>query len=774
MQHQDSVGRASLQDRLKNLGGSLRAPLLQLGSGLVGFLLSSLLTPWAVSPFGAAWVSAQDGTLVAAALGSMLGYILSPDPGITMRSVAAVALILGLRWVLGATSGRWTPLALSPLIAAGALGATHLALMLSSGMRPYALAAAVAEMILAAGGSFFLLRSRILISQWVEQKRLPMRRTDAICLGVSGCLVAMALMQVEVGGFSPGRVAAVLTILMAGYYGGAGAAAVGGVVLGLAAALSGSPALLASYAVGGLCAAVFAAAGRLMAVLAFTLVCGVVGLTTEQGSQLTLALFEAAVGSAVFLLLPPGMSFITPLKAVMRGGDTALSTQLSGVRMQRASEALTEISALVDEVADRLAALAGDDIEQAHAAVAEQVCRGCKRSPGCWQAGYSDTMAAFSEAGSRIRRGESLSPGQLPQTLRRVCLHPDQMADSLSRHLGDYVGREGTRREAGRIRSAVGDQFSGMAMLLNDIQQEMAGIRPGSRTLTAAAEQYFSGLAVEPLTLLCYEDADGRPLIDVTMPGYKLGRVDLAQAALALSDLCEERMGLPEITHIGDRVQLVFAPVAEYLPTFHSVQRAAEGSRLCGDHFVSWADRLGSANMVLSDGMGAGGAAAVDSTLTTTLMARLIGAGARFDAALRLVNSALLVKSSEESLATIDACAVDLYTGKATFYKAGAAPSFVLRSGKVMVVETASLPAGILRGVRFERSTLTLGAGDRVVMVSDGVTATGSGWIPSEMGACRDLSDEALCEHLIATAEARLAGGRQDDMTVAVMTLNRG
>ena len=769
MQHQDSVGRASLQDRLKNLGGSLRAPLLQLGSGLVGFLLSSLLTPWAVSPFGAAWVSAQDGTLVAAALGSMLGYILSPDPGITMRSVAAVALILGLRWVLGphpAAGRRW----LSPHLLQPGAGGHHLALMLTVECVLCAGCGGGRD-DLAAGGSFFL-RSRILISQWVEQKRLPCAAPMPSALGERPP-VAMALMQVEVGIFARacGGGADHLNgrLLRWGRCGGCGRRGAG----------AGGRTQRQPGAAGLLCG------GR-------TVCCGVCGGGTaygrtglytglrrggaddRAGQPADLGAFEAAVGSAVFLLLPPGMSFITPLKAVMRGGDTALSTQLSGVRMQRASEALTEISALVDEVADRLAALAGDDIEQAYAAVAEQVCRGCKRSPGCWQAGYSDTMAAFSEAGSRIRRGESLSPGQLPQTLRRVCLHPDQMADSLSRHLGDYVGREGTRREAGRIRSAVGDQFSGMAMLLNDIQQEMAGIRPGSRTLTAAAEQYFSGLAVEPLTLLCYEDADGRPLIDVTMPGYKLGRVDLAQAALALSDLCEERMGLPEITHIGDRVQLVFAPVAEYLPTFHSVQRAAEGSRLCGDHFVSWADRLGSANMVLSDGIGAGGAAAVDSTLTTTLMARLIGAGARFDAALRLVNSALLVKSSEESLATIDACAVDLYTGKATFYKAGAAPSFVLRSGKVMVVETASLPAGILRGVRFERSTLTLGAGDRVVMVSDGVTATGSGWIPSEMGACRDLSDEALCEHLIATAEARLAGGRQDDMTVAVMTLNRG
>ena len=41
---------------------------------------------------------------------------------------------------------------------------------------------------------------------------------------------------------------------------------------------------------------------------------------------------------------------------------------------------------------------------------------------------------------------------------------------------------------------------------------------------------------------------------------------------------------------------------------------------------------------------------------------------------------------------------VDLYTGKTEFLKAGAAPSFVLRSGTVGKVESMSMPAGILRG----------------------------------------------------------------------------
>lgn len=104
-------------------------------------------------------------------------------------------------------------------------------------------------------------------------------------------------------------------------------------------------------------------------------------------------------------------------------------------------------------------------------------------------------------------------------------------------------------------------------------------------------------------------------------------------------------------------------------------------SKLCGDSFCYVDGQNGRVNVILSDGMGSGGAAAVDSTMTAELLRRLIEAGVSLDAALKLVNSALLVKSGDESLSTIDIVGVDLYTGCVDFYKAGAAPTFCASRG---------------------------------------------------------------------------------------------
>ncbi len=121
--------------------------------------------------------------------------------------------------------------------------------------------------------------------------------------------------------------------------------------------------------------------------------------------------------------------------------------------------------------------------------------------------------------------------------------------------------------------------------------------------------------------------------------------------------------------------------------------------------------------MILCDGMGTGRPAAVDGNLAAELTARLLKAGFTAELAARLVNVALALKSDEESGATLDLVSVDLYTGTARLFKAGAAPGFLVHGGKARAVGEASLPMGILGGVSGQSRVVHLAAGDYVVLV---------------------------------------------------------
>ena len=198
------------------------------------------------------------------------------------------------------------------------------------------------------------------------------------------------------------------------------------------------------------------------------------------------------------------------------------------------------------------------------------------------------------------------------------------------------------------------------------------------------------------------------------------------------------------------------------------IQLSSEESPICGDCLREFTDEFGNRTIILSDGMGTGGRAAVDAAMTAEYFGELTENSVSFDNALKIVNSVLEMKSTNESLATIDAAKFNLFSGKVDFYKAGAAVSFVRKNGKCFVVEASSLPVGILNDISFTRETFMLSKGDMVVMVSDGVTNGNTDWIISEIEQFNKSNPDILAQKIAGTVCNKNQTERRDDITVVV------
>lgn len=171
--------------------------------------------------------------------------------------------------------------------------------------------------------------------------------------------------------------------------------------------------------------------------------------------------------------------------------------------------------------------------------------------------------------------------------------------------------------------------------------------------------------------------------------------------------------------------------------------------------------------MLISDGMGTGGRAAVDAALAAGIFPSLIMAGFGENTALKIVNSALLSKSGEESFATLDIVKIDTYTGQAEFFKAGAAASFVRQNGVFKAVEIPSTPPGIFRNVEFQTASLKLSSEDIVLLVSDGALNGDTAWIEKELNSfSEDITAQEAADKIAAEAKHRRADGHEDDITV--------
>ena len=231
---------------------------------------------------------------------------------------------------------------------------------------------------------------------------------------------------------------------------------------------------------------------------------------------------------------------------------------------------------------------------------------------------------------------------------------------------------------------------------------------------------------------------------------------------------------LPEPDDRGDECTLKFSQKMCFHVEVGAFSRSTDDIKVCGDYYRSFRDSDGRHITVLSDGMGTGSRAAVDSAMAAELFSKLIKSGLSFDCALPIANSALLVKSSDESLATLDVVCIDLYTGRTDFMKAGAAATFIRHRDSVAALEQASLPIGILREIGFSKATARLEDGDLVLMVSDGILGDCNGWIQQEIKLWDTAkSPRELAEFIVNSACERKLGKQRDDMTAVAMYICR-
>ena len=313
-------------------------------------------------------------------------------------------------------------------------------------------------------------------------------------------------------------------------------------------------------------------------------------------------------------------------------------------------------------------------------------------------------------------------------------------------------------------------QLDGIGELLSELSLRINTERIQDTSSAALMKGLLrdKGIFVDELNF--YTDSQG----SVTVEAVLLDRpfdIDWKKALYLIEAVTRRRFEKPEVVVTGLKTTITFYQHMPYrLQIGYSKQSATEGAP-CGDS-VSAASRTdGKGFALISDGMGTGLTAAIDSSVTATAMKKLVCSGFSFDSALKIVNSALIARGGEESVASIDALEVNLFSGEAVFYKAGASFSLIRKRDKAVFLEKSSLPPGILSDIRFSKSKFTATAGDIVLLLSDGVAPDERDWIKDELLSWSTNSMDELSTHIIKLAALRQNKAISDDMTVVAIKI---
>ena len=745
-----------------------------LTAAAVSALMNRATLPGGYFPLGAAFMAAvPQNYAAAAAVGGVLscltdGGVLTSMEG--LRHVASLLAVCGIRWALGELR-RINRARFYPFFAAltGVLMTNSVINGTTGSVISFSTIYFIIEGAMAGLAAMFFSGACRAAERFGSGERLS--RIASVSLIITLGAASIPLCRFRLFGISPGIIllhAAVLLVASARReVGGATAGIAAGCTTSLAryGMLNGAvipiAALLAGYA---------AFYGRIFAASAYIACCFMGGLTA--GSFDYILVTEAAAGGIISCLIPA--EYVERwLAAIGFGGRTEYvglrNDDYSSDRLNDASEAMSGICHVLGQVSDGLGKRSLPDDDSIYTRAFGEVCGKCTLYGMCFGEGATDSGEKIRQLAGKLKKGRSVSGGEISDALGKKCIREDELAGEINRGYGYYLASRSAYNRISSIRTVVNGQLEGVGMMLSRLSDDLNAHRYDEYASVEISER-LTQCGYDVLNCSCYIQPGGRKRIMLTVRS----RDDESEAA-EVATCAEECFGygfdVENAENTGDMLRITLAQRKKYSLACTGAQHCCGGEKLCGDSYEFFENGHGTSYMMLSDGMGSGGRAAVEGALTCELFRRLLGGGFDFDSAVRIVNSALMIKSEDETLSTADCLGVNLYNGRAVISKAGAAQSYHVRDGFVTRIDLPSLPLGILCETDTAKYTFTAEAGDMIVMISDGVPTDDSLWFENMLKSYDGQPAGDFARLLVANAVSRRPEGDDDDITVTIGTI---
>ncbi len=737
---------------------------------VLGFIASRGIIFDSLMPFGLVFVGGCSSVfLPSCAIGVFIGYFIPAIGSGGFRYIAALLAIVAVRLLL---SG-YKKICENPIFLCAVAAVSNLVtgIVSYSGV-PLDVLKSAAECIIVFGGVFIVQRAFISLNR----EHAGLSTDGLVCLLGTATILIVGISRVYIFGISLGHTVGIFLILAAAKYAGALASCSCGIAISFAAAVTGSfEGGFGIYAFAGLAAGVFGSLGKYAQAVS-VIATGIIGLSFMQFKDGSAAFFaEILTGSLLFLLIPRS-SGITLGKFFYRKphlhSQDSINQALT-MRLNLASHALLDVSDTVSQVSQELGKINAPDFKTVLSYIEQDACAGCKLRIHCWETKNTATMDAVLKMINIVKGGDVAQDDTDLNEFRGRCLRVQKMEDTVKNRYSQYASLIAAENRIDEVRQVVSEQFTGISEMLGELALNFSCEQQFDSLAAESAVSALKNIGIHTLECIAKIDKFGRMSLVIKINLTDDIVLNRLQIMKILSLACERDFDIPNITKTGDFALITVNEHARLRIDIGIEQRGAVAGTVCGDSCKYFNDGKGHFVMILSDGMGTGGRAAVDGAMASGLMSRLLKAGFGYDCSLKILNSSMLFKSSDESLATMDIASIDLFTGQTELYKAGAAPTIVRRNGHSGRAESHSLPIGILKDVSFDRAGIRLKSGDILLLVSDGVTFDGTEWLRTELEAWQDGCAQDLAEHICDCARRRYANARPDDITVMAAIIEK-
>ncbi|EDT77239.1 stage II sporulation protein E [Clostridium perfringens] len=596
------------------------------------------------------------------------------------------------------------------------------------------------------------------------------------------CLLIVGIGTLSINDISFRNIAAILFIIALAFISdtnmGAGAGITMGIILGFATGnLMES---IAIYGACGLVAGIFRESGKLFTALSFTIIFIIV--TLYSGVFNNISFIEALVGTGIFLLIPKKIYNKISLEI---NKDKKVG-HFSEVRFAEIKDELTErlkdFTEVLSIMGKSLNNLVGNDklaIKNKGNALVENLsdrtCSDCDMRYMCWKRELHQTYNAFSDL---IRNYENNS-GAFPHELEKKCIKKYALVKNLEDIMNIYMVNETLKSRLGEGRKILSNHINNMSVTISEIVDEFGNELHLCTDVEKSIKKSLLKYGINFGSLICYNDKNGRIKIKMQMENCMGSQTCIKTVLPIISETIGKNMSIGSegcnINSKNNMCEIVIEEAPKYHINSHVAVATKEGEKFTGDSYSYGRTKDGNYITVISDGMGSGPEAGLESKVSVEIIEKFMEVGFDEKIAIDAVNAIMSIKFSEdEKFSTLDMNKIDLYTGNAKFMKVGAIESFIKRGNKVEVINSNTLPFGVLEEPDVDTVEKQVSNGDVIVSISDGILdvkndgSFDTTWLIEFLKNTKYRQPKDLSIAILEKAKELSGGKAKDDMTVVV------
>ncbi|NHN35066.1 stage II sporulation protein E [Paenibacillus agricola] len=626
----------------------------------------------------------------------------------------------------------------------------------------------------------------------LTRKNYSLRHEEIICLIILLASVMTGTVGWLIGPVTLEHVLSRYLILLFALVGGAPLGASVGVITGLILSLANATAIyqMSLLAFAGMLAGLLKEGRKFAVSLGMLLGSSILSIYIGNQSEIMNSTWESLAAVLLFTLTPRGV--IQMLAKYVPGTQENLKSQhdyakrvrdITADRVEKFSEVFRQLSRSFKQVtADVEPLKQEEEVSQFMNAVANRACSSCWKKEQCWDEKFYQTYKFMSDMMAEVEQGNELKRKDIHPQWKKWCVQPNHVLEVMQQQYRLYQNDQHWKKQIVDSRHLVAEQLFGVSQVMEDLANE---IKREGQELFLQEEQIRSaleelGLSIHSIDIISLEEGNVEiEIIHQYTKGFDECRKIIGPL---LSQILDEHITVKNEQMLERKEgysTVVFGSAKEYEIETGVAAAAKGGDVMSGDSFSMLELGNGKFAVALSDGMGNGERARVESSTALSILQQLLQSGMEEKLAIKSVNSVLMLRSSDEIYATVDVALIDLYDAHTTFLKIGSVPSFVKRGKEVIPITANNLPVGIIHEIDVDLISLPLLPGDILVMMTDGIYDAPGHAVNKELWMRRVLSEietespQEFADILLERIVRYHYGEIHDDMTVVVARVER-